>query len=192
MLVTEILIGIFILVILFYFLYLCSNDILSDDECMYSYIGLSFISFIYIYYIIKSIKKNKKNEGFKAKLDYLMGRYSGLDLKENPNLPYENLTPQELVSKTKNIYHSPVGTSHSLTPDKAVNCNHPSVDGSLSSPKSMFMFAYNRSSPECCPNAYSNSRGCVCVTDKQKKYLRRGGSVLNSNNDIISGLISNN
>lgn len=51
----------------------------------------------------------------------------------------------------------------------------PSVDGSPNGPKSLFMFAYNKVSPECCigerSSGYSTSGGCVCVTDKQLKHF---------------------
>jgi hypothetical protein len=50
-----------------------------------------------------------------------------------------------------------------------------SVDGTNKYPPSLFVFAYNQSSPQCCfgPNAsgYSTSRGCVCLTEQQKQYL---------------------
>lgn len=50
-----------------------------------------------------------------------------------------------------------------------------SVDGTDKYPPSLFVFAYNKSDPQCCsgPNAsgYSTSRGCVCLTDQQKKYF---------------------
>lgn len=39
------------------------------------------------------------------------------------------------------------------------------------------MFASNPFKPECCPNTYSNSMGCACMTVDQYNYLReRGGN----------------
>jgi len=39
------------------------------------------------------------------------------------------------------------------------------------------MFATTQFKPECCPNAYSNSSGCACMTMKQYNYLiERGGN----------------
>ena len=39
------------------------------------------------------------------------------------------------------------------------------------------MFATTEFKPECCPNAYSNSSGCACMTVKQYNYLHnRGGN----------------
>jgi hypothetical protein len=39
------------------------------------------------------------------------------------------------------------------------------------------MFATTPFKPECCPNAYSNSTGCACMTGQQYNYLiTRGGN----------------
>ena len=41
----------------------------------------------------------------------------------------------------------------------------------------MFMFATTEFKPECCPNAYSTSTGCACMTIPQYDYLhQRGGN----------------
>jgi hypothetical protein len=41
----------------------------------------------------------------------------------------------------------------------------------------MLMFANTPFKPECCPNAYSNSTGCACMTTDQYNYLiDRGGN----------------
>lgn len=40
----------------------------------------------------------------------------------------------------------------------------------------MLMFANTQFKPECCPNAYSNSTGCACMTTKQYNYLIDRGS----------------
>jgi len=38
------------------------------------------------------------------------------------------------------------------------------------------MFATTPFAPECCPNAYSSSTGCACMTVDQYNYLRERGS----------------
>ena len=39
------------------------------------------------------------------------------------------------------------------------------------------IFATTPFKPECCPNTYSNSSGCACITTKQYDYLiKRGGN----------------
>lgn len=41
----------------------------------------------------------------------------------------------------------------------------------------LLMFADTNFKPECCPNTYSNSMGCACMTTKQYNYLvTRGGN----------------
>jgi len=41
----------------------------------------------------------------------------------------------------------------------------------------MLMFANSEFKPECCPNTYSNSSGCACMTTGQFNYLKtRGGN----------------
>jgi hypothetical protein len=41
----------------------------------------------------------------------------------------------------------------------------------------MLMFANTPFKPECCPNTYSNSTGCACLTGPQYNYLiTRGGN----------------
>lgn len=58
----------------------------------------------------------------------------------------------------------------------------PSVDGSPNGPRSLFMFAYNKVSPECClgerSGGYSTNGGCVCITDKQKQYFSENSKTL--------------
>lgn len=101
--------------------------------------------------------------------------YDGLKLKNGVKPDYKIL-PNDKVA-----YHSPVGDAYSLNPDKAMVANYPSVDGKDDSAKHMFMMAYNRSSPECCPSTYSSSRGCVCMSDAQRDFINRRGSNKNAN-----------
>lgn len=58
----------------------------------------------------------------------------------------------------------------------------PSVDGTPNGPRSLFMFAYNKVSPECCygprSGGYSTNGGCVCVTDKQKQFFSENAKSL--------------
>ena len=54
----------------------------------------------------------------------------------------------------------------------------PAVDGTNNGPKSMFVFTYNKVSPQCCDGSsggYSSSGGCVCLTEKQKQYFASRG-----------------
>lgn len=52
----------------------------------------------------------------------------------------------------------------------------PSVDGTLTAPKSMFMMSYNKCDPSCCPSPYMCGGGCVCLTDDQKRFIGNRGN----------------
>lgn len=52
----------------------------------------------------------------------------------------------------------------------------PPVDGKQGSSKSMFMLAYNKCDPSCCPSTYSCSGGCVCMTKDQVNFVGNRGN----------------
>tara|TARA_B100001094_G_scaffold100811_1_gene96974 strand:- start:172 stop:723 length:552 start_codon:yes stop_codon:yes gene_type:complete len=52
----------------------------------------------------------------------------------------------------------------------------PTIDGQPGSPKKMFMFANNRTSPNCCPGTFSTSTGCVCTTENQRDFIASRGN----------------
>jgi hypothetical protein len=180
MMMSDILLGFVILVLFVYVLIICTNKKMSSTDCALIGVALVLLLFVYFIYMKKVNVMNRIVENFQAaSLDYKMGKFTGLNTLTD-SMPYNNLTPQELVARSKVIYHSPVGSAHSLMPDAAVSCNHPSVDGTKKAPRAMSMLAYNRSSPDCCPSTYSNSMGCVCMSKEQKDYLSRGGSVVDA------------
>jgi hypothetical protein len=53
-------------------------------------------------------------------------------------------------------------------------------------PESLFMLENNYSSPKCCPSTFSDSRGCVCMTNNQRQRInsRGGNKAPNGNPDI--------
>jgi hypothetical protein len=75
------------------------------------------------------------------------------------NLPNMTVTPGQPLSK---------GVQDVLNrPEQSI----PLPEGELS------MFANTPFKPECCPNTYSNSSGCACMTTGQYNYLvTRGGN----------------
>jgi Ca2+/Na+ antiporter len=191
MMTTDILVGFLILTLFVYVLIMCSNNKFNSTDCMLIGIALVLLLVVYMVYMRKVNHMERVEEGFQAaSLDYKMGKFTGLDVMTN-EMPYDNLTTRELVEQNKVIYHSPVGSAHSLKPDPAASCHHPSVDGTKTGPKAMAMLAYNRSSPDCCPSTYSNSMGCICMSEGQKDYLGRGGRVVDAGNKLISGAASN-
>jgi len=85
-------------------------------------------------------------------------------------------TPDYIMNPSKwampTLLYSP-GT----TPDAGVKAiwNRPKQPIPL--PKDeLDMFATTQFKPECCPNAYSSSTGCACMTVGQYDYLRTRGS----------------
>jgi hypothetical protein len=59
----------------------------------------------------------------------------------------------------------------------------PSIDGKKG-PNQMFMFAFNKAAPECCPSPFSTSQGCVCMTTDQVNFI--GSRGFNSKYDKCS------
>ena len=86
-----------------------------------------------------------------------------------------------LLSPNDTVYVQGVLTlpSQSLLPmasDPDEDNDKPTVDGSKTAPKSLFMFAYNKCDMNCCDDSpYNCQNGCVCMSRAQKKYLSRGG-----------------
>jgi hypothetical protein len=111
-------------------------------------------------------RQKKKSEGFTGVINdgesssYSLGSYNGVIMPTSswgrPNL---EVVPGKPLSKgVKNILNreaQPV----------------PLPEGELN------MFETTPFKPECCPNAYSNSSGCACMTVGQYNYLiTRGGN----------------
>ena len=61
--------------------------------------------------------------------------------------------------------------------------NGPTIDGTDSSPKSLFLLKNNKVSPSCCPSTFSTSSGCVCTTKNQRDFVAsRGNNISKSCN----------
>lgn len=108
---------------------------------------------------------NKKKEGF-----------TGANINNGQSSPY---------SLSKN---TPVNTSSWFTPNLTYSPGKPKSKGvqdilnrkkqPIPLPEGeLSMFANTPFKPECCPNTYSNSTGCACMTVGQYNYLiDRGGN----------------
>jgi len=110
------------------------------------------------------IKKAKKegfagaNTNYGESSKYTLGDYNQADTSSwsMPDLTVK--AGQPLSQGVQNILNRPAQPV-------------PLPEGELS------MFANTQFKPECCPNTYSNSTGCACMTDKQYNYLvERGGN----------------
>ena len=135
----------------------------------------------------------------------IMGDYDNIDiLKINKDKEIVKncgwRKPPCNVPLVKNARFYPAGACVNLEPDEIEACiaeeeNNPAlkqcgkalsddisshllppVDGNPESRKKMFMFAYNKCSPECCPSTYTCDRGCVCTTAQQRKFINKRGN----------------
>ena len=109
-------------------------------------------------------KKNGKKEGFAGantnygeSSQYSLGDYSSPDTSSwgQPNL---TITPGQPVPKAV--------TQFLAREEQPV----PLPEGE------MLMFANTPFKPECCPNTFSNSSGCACMTEKQLSFLKNRGN----------------
>ncbi len=83
--------------------------------------------------------------------------------------------------------YNPINTSSWFSPNLEVKPGQPLPEGvkqildrdpqPVPLPEGeMLMFANTPFKPECCPNTYSNSSGCACLTVDQYNYLKTRGS----------------
>lgn len=169
----------------------------NQNNRLLSLLSVLALVLLFCYVQMRNEFKTEILEGFElrnmAPIDYSMGNCGGVyatgtgSIERNDRI-YDGLKinngekpDYKILPNDKVAYHSPVGDAYSLNPDKSMSINYPSVDGKDDSAKHMFMMAYNRSSPECCPSTYSSSRGCVCMSDAQRNFINRRGSNKNMN-----------
>ena len=108
-------------------------------------------------------------------MNYQMGPFDQLVLTTgNPKSEYLKLMTNTLApSKDLCVYQ---GHENPLKCKKTTGLNMgPTIDGVSGSPKSMFMFSNNKSSPDCCPSTFSTSTGCVCTTKAQRDFVKDRG-----------------
>ena len=107
-----------------------------------------------------------------------MGAYDGLCLQTGNRESWMK-TPDETALVPNNALFTYLSSQGPLKPVFTDNSalTGPPVDGHPDSDKKMFMFANNRTSPNCCPSTYTTSTGCVCTTKNQRDFVAsRGGA----------------
>jgi hypothetical protein len=149
---------------------------------------LFLVSGIFLIVLLNMIFKNNK-ESFTSNIL----NDSGSNMKYSSMGPFDNLilkpeggsewrhAPSNLPLYKPSTLYTPQGTPLPLKNQAKIttlplNSNSPSVDGSLSAPKNMFMFAYNQCRPECCPSTFSCDHGCVCTTEQQRHFINSRGT----------------
>ena len=112
-------------------------------------------------------------------MNYQMGPFDQLVLTTgNPKSEYLRLLNAPLATNENICVYQ--GHENPLECKKTTGLNiGPPINGVIGSPQNMFMFANNRSSPNCCPSTFSTSTGCVCTTENQRKFVNRRGIAVN-------------
>ena len=86
-------------------------------------------------------------------------------------------THKALLDPSKTVFYQGASPNVSVRPMVTDDDSMPTVDGSLTGPRSMAMLSFNHSSPDCCPSTYSNDKGCVCMTPEQENLIAYRGQV---------------
>lgn len=113
-----------------------------------------------------------KNKDKNVKEGFTNGTSAGLSFSESNGSTYYK--DPSTWSEPAPVYSS--GTTPSINSSLANVQNRPAQPIPLPAGQ-LDMFATTPFKPECCPNTYSNSEGCACMTVDQYKYLgNRGGN----------------
>ena len=137
-------------------------------------IGAKFVQLLSSYHSISLKKEDKFIEPEEVDIkpfEYVnrMGPYDGLCLNS-----IENKVSHELISNDElRTYLGVQGPLQSVQTDDNV-LTGPSLDGETSTNK-LAILSNNKASLNCCNSQYSTSTGCVCLTDKQKRYIKSRG-----------------
>ena len=103
--------------------------------------------------------------------------FTGANINNGLSSPYSLNSPSAAINT--NSWNLPNMT---VTPGQPLTAGVQNVLGRPQQPiplpeGEMLMFANTNFKPECCPNTYSNSSGCACMTTGQYNYLvTRGGN----------------
>jgi len=150
---------ILLIIILFLFFHQFNNKKESfDNKADISNLSSKITGLVNNVGSLTDILKNSKKEGFYSEGDLAVSNFS-----------YAKGSPLDISHwEQPNLNCNGSGT-------KALNNRKPQP---IPLPKDeLLMFANTPFKPECCPNTYSNSTGCACMTVPQYKYLiNRGGN----------------
>jgi len=118
------------------------------------------------------MKLNDESKDIKTYDDSIrIGAYDGLCLSSIQKASNNNLVTNEELD-TYFGHHLP--RQAKKTSDDILT--GPSVDGSEGSPNKLSIFANNKTSLNCCGDSpFTTTTGCVCLTEKQKKYIQNRG-----------------
>jgi len=126
---------------------------------------------------VATTNKNPLGSDIVRELPASMGPFDGLCLQTG-NKEYWMKSPDNTALIPNDALFSYLSSQGPLKPVFSDNSAlfGPSIDGQPGSPKKMFMFANNRTSPNCCPGTFSTSTGCVCTTENQRDFIASRGN----------------
>lgn len=100
-----------------------------------------------------------------------IGAYDGLCLSGLTTKTNYHIVSNDKINSYMGVQFPPEEVS---TEDDVLD--GPSVDGDEDSPHKLSMFANNMTSINCCGNSpFVSSSGCICMTNKQKEFIRNRG-----------------
>lgn len=130
-----------------------------------------------------TVHKEISNDFDIVKVDNLnrMGPYDGLCLSSNNDTDNVDLVTNRDLQSFLGV-QGPVQSVD--TSNEALS--GPTVDGDEKSPQRLFMLANNKASINCCENSnLSTSNGCICMSNKQKKFINTRGFNNQNNYDDL-------
>ena len=128
-------------------------------------------------HVLCSCSKIGVSEGFAMVNKVKEGFISGNNIAYTSE--FANFKKNDTVIRPTSSWNMPTLTySAGKRPDKGVQSIWKRKRQPIPLPKGeLNMFATTPFKPSCCPNTYSNSMGCACMTVDQYKYLQdRGGN----------------
>lgn len=131
--------------------------------------------------VVKNVKKkneteNSENDANSAEDTKPVEGFSGANTNYGQSSPYDMNSYQAINTSSWMQPNMTVIPGKPLDPAVQSILNRPEQPMPLPEGE-MFMFANTPFKPECCPNTYSNSSGCACMTVGQYNGLvTRGGN----------------
>ena len=137
------------------------------------------VSWILWGHLLCSCSKINMSEGLSMISTFVNNAREGFQSNNIAYTPqYSNYKSKNLINKVPDWFLPNLTYGKNRPPNKAIKEIWDRKKQPIPLPKGeLDMFATTPFKPECCPNAYSNSTGCACMTVDQYNYLiDRGGN----------------
>ena len=119
--------------------------------------------------MVKIIVEKKEVKLTPVQKKFRIGPYDGLCVSS------DKLTEEDLVLNKDLLTYLGVHGPTQIRSSQDV-LTGPTIDGEKDSPQKLTMFANNKTNFNCCGESpYTTSTGCLCLTEKQRNYIRSRG-----------------